>query len=60
VVNFDFPPEVGDDVLVRDGDNRELKRLTGPDGCLRYRWEAHVVRPERYEWDLWWARSLDR
>ena len=57
VVNFDFPPEAGDDVFVRDGDNRELKRLTGPDGCLRYRWETDVPRPETYGWDLWWARS---
>jgi hypothetical protein len=55
VVNFDFPPEAGDDVFVRDRDNRELKRLTGPDGCLRYRWEADLPRPERYEWDLWWG-----
>jgi hypothetical protein len=60
VVNFDFPPEAGDDVFVRDRDNRELKRLTGPDGCLRYRWEADLPLPERYEWDLWWARSPDR
>jgi hypothetical protein len=60
VVNFDFPPEAGDDVFVRDRDNRELKRLTGPDGCLRYRWEADLPRPERYAWDLWWARSPDR
>jgi hypothetical protein len=59
-VNFDFPPEAGDDVFVRDRDNRELKRLTGPDGCLRYRWEADLPLPERYEWDLWWARSVDR
>ena len=60
VVNFDFPPEAGDDVFVRDRDNRELKRLTGPDGCLRYRWEVDLPRPERYQWDLWWARSPDR
>ena len=60
VVNFDFPPEAGDDVFVRDRDNRELKRLTGPDGCLRYRWEADLPRPERYRWDLWWARSPGR
>ncbi len=60
VVNVDFPPEAGDDVFVRDRDNRELKRLTGPDGCLRYRWEADLPRPERYQWDLWWARSPDR
>jgi hypothetical protein len=60
VVNFDFPPEAGDDVLVRDRDNRELKRLTGPDGCLRYRWEADLPRPERHQWDLWWARSPGR
>ena len=60
VVNVDFPPEAGDDVFVRDRDNRELKRLTGPDGCLRYRWEADLPLPERYEWDLWWARSPDR
>lgn len=56
VVNFDFPSEAGDDVFVRDGDNRELKRLTGPDGSLRYRWEVEGPRPERYAWDLWWAR----
>ena len=60
VVNVDFPPEAGDDVFVRDRDNRELKRLTGPDGCLRYRWEADLPRPERYQWDLWWARSPGR
>jgi hypothetical protein len=60
VVNFDFPPEAGDDVFVRDRDNRELKRLTGPDGCLRYRWAADLPRPETYEWDLWWARSPGR
>jgi hypothetical protein len=59
VVNFDFPPEAGDDVFVRDRDNRELKRLTGPDGSLRYRWEADHPLPERYTWDLWWARSPD-
>jgi hypothetical protein len=57
VVNFDFPPEAGDEVFVRDRDNRELKRLTGPDGCLRYRWEGDCPLPERYMWDLWWARS---
>ena len=57
VVNFDFPPEAGDDVFVRDRDNRELKRLTGPDGSLRYRWEAEDPLPERYSWDLWWAMS---
>lgn len=56
-VNFDFPPEAGDDVFVRDRDNRELKRLTGPDGSLRYRWEIDRPLPERYTWDLWWARS---
>jgi hypothetical protein len=59
VVNFDFPPEAGDDVFVRDRDNRELKRLTGPDGSLRYRWETENPRPERYTWDLWWAMSPD-
>lgn len=59
VVNFDFPPEAGDDVFVRDRDNRELKRLTGPDGSLRYRWECEDPLPERYGWDLWWARPLD-
>lgn len=59
VVNFDFPPEAGDDVFVRDRDNRELKRLTGPDGSLRYRWETDEPRPERYSWDLWWARPLE-
>jgi hypothetical protein len=57
VVNFDFPPEAGDDVFVRDRDNRELKRLTGPDGSLRYRWETEDPLPERYSWDLWWAMS---
>ena len=55
-VNFDFPPEAGDDVFVRDRDNHELKRLTGPDGSLRYRWESDRPLPERYVWDLWWAR----
>lgn len=60
VVNFDFAPEAADDVFVRDRDNRELKRVTGPDGSLRYRWEADLPRPERYAWDLWWARSPDR
>jgi hypothetical protein len=59
VVNFDFPPEAGDDVFVRDRDNRELKRLTGPDGSLRYRWETDLPLPERYSWDLWWARPLE-
>lgn len=59
VVNFDFPPEAGDDVLVRDGDNRDLKRLTGPDGSLRYRWSCDEPLPERYSWELWWARPLD-
>lgn len=58
-VNFDFPPEAGDDVFVRDRDNRELKRLTGPDGSLRYRWTCDEPLPERYTWELWWARSLD-
>lgn len=57
-VNFDFPPEVGDDVFVRDRDNRELKRMTGPDGSLRYRWTCEEPLPERYTWELWWARSL--
>src|SRR5829696_1964692 len=56
VVNFDFSPEAGDDVFVRDRENRELKRLTGPDGSLRYRWETEAPLPERYSWDLWWAR----
>jgi hypothetical protein len=60
VVNFDFPPEAGDDVFVRDRDNRELKRVTGPDGSLRYQWDADLPRPERYAWDLWWARSPGR
>jgi hypothetical protein len=59
VVNFDFPPEANEDVLVRDQDNRELKRLTGPDGSLRYRWEADLPQPERLTWDLWWARPPD-
>ncbi|HZB49476.1 MAG TPA: hypothetical protein VE547_10325, partial [Mycobacteriales bacterium] len=58
-VNFDFPPEAGDDVFVRDRDNRELKRLTGPDGSLRYRWTCDEPQPERYSWELWWARPLD-
>ena len=58
-VNFDFPPEAGDDVLVRDQDNRDLKRLTGPDGSLRYRWTCEDPLPERYSWELWWARSVD-
>ncbi|MFL6129564.1 MAG: hypothetical protein ACJ73E_10930 [Mycobacteriales bacterium] len=58
-VNFDFPPEAGDDVFVRDRDNRELKRLTGPDGSLRYRWTCDEPRPERYTWELWWARPVD-
>ncbi|HEV7656685.1 MAG TPA: hypothetical protein VGP36_18375 [Mycobacteriales bacterium] len=57
VVNFDFPPEAGDDVFVRDRDNRELKRLTGPDGSLRYRWESADPLPEQYSWDLWWAMA---
>ena len=60
VVNFDFAPEAADDVFVRDRDNRELKRVTGPDGSLRYRWEADPPQPERYAWDLWWARSPER
>lgn len=58
-VNFDFPPEAGDDVFVRDQDNHELKRLTGPDGSLRYRWACEEPLPERYTWELWWARPLD-
>lgn len=58
-VNFDFPPEAGDDVFVRDRDNRELKRLTGPDGSLRYRWSCEEPLPELYTWELWWARSVD-
>lgn len=58
-VNFDFPPEAGDDVFVRDRDNRELKRLTGPDGSLRYRWTCEDPLPERYTWELWWARPLE-
>src|SRR5829696_988353 len=58
-VNFDFPPEAGDDVFVRDQDNRELKRLTGPDGSLRYRWTCDEPLPECYSWELWWARSLN-
>ncbi len=58
-VNFDFPPEAGDDVFVRDRDNHELKRLTGPDGSLRYRWTCDEPLPERYSWELWWARPLD-
>jgi hypothetical protein len=58
-VNFDFPPEAGDHVFVRDRDNHELKRLTGPDGSLRYRWICDEPLPERYSWELWWARPLD-
>src|SRR5829696_4569432 len=58
-VNFDFPPEAGDDVFVRDQDNRELKRLTGPDGSLRYRWTCDEPLPETHTWELWWARPLD-
>jgi hypothetical protein len=58
-VNFDFPPEAGDDVFVRDRDNHELKRLTGPDGSLRYRWSCDEPLPERYSWELWWARPHD-
>jgi hypothetical protein len=58
-VNFDFPPEAGEHVFVRDRDNRELKRLTGPDGSLRYRWTCEDPLPERYTWELWWARSVD-
>jgi hypothetical protein len=58
-VNFDFPPEAGDDVFVRDRDNHELKRLTGPDGSLRYRWSCDEPLPELYTWELWWARSVD-
>ena len=34
--------------------------VVGPDGSLRYRWEADLPQPERYAWDLWWARSPDR
>ena len=56
-VNFDFPPEAGDDVFVRDGDNRELKRLSGPDGSLRYQWTCDDPPPELHTWELWWARS---
>ena len=56
-VNFDFPPEAGDDVFVRDGDNRELKRLSGPDGSLRYQWTCEDPRPELHTWELWWARA---
>lgn len=55
-VNFDFPPEAGDDVFVRDGDNRELKRLSGPDGSLRYQWTCEDPPPELHTWELWWAR----
>jgi hypothetical protein len=58
-VNFDFPPEAGENVFVRDRDNRELKRLTGPDGSLRYQWTCEEPLPERYTWELWWARSLE-
>lgn len=56
-VNFDFPPEAGDDVFVRDGDNRELKRLSGPDGSLRYQWTCEDPPPELHTWELWWARA---
>jgi hypothetical protein len=57
-VNFDFPPEAGDDVFVRDSDNRELKRLSGPDGSLRYRWSTEDPAPQLHTWDLWWARTM--
>jgi hypothetical protein len=56
-VNFDFPPEAGDDVFVRDQDNRELKRLSGPDGSLRYQWSGEDPAPELHTWELWWARA---
>jgi hypothetical protein len=56
-VNFDFPPEAGDDVFVRDADNRELKRVSGPDGSLRYRWSTDDPAPELHTWELWWART---
>ena len=56
-VNFDFPPDAGDDVFVRDGDNRELKRLSGPDGSLRYQWTCEDPPPELHTWELWWARA---
>ena len=57
-VNFDFPPDAGSDVFVRDREHRELTRLTGPDGSLRYRWTCDDPVPERYTWELWWARPL--
>lgn len=59
-VNFDFPPEAGDDVFVRDDDNHELKRLSGPDGSLRYQWTCENPPPELHTWELWWARSMPR
>lgn len=58
-VNFDFPPDAGDDVFVRDGDNRELKRLSGPDGSLRYQWSCEDPPPELHTWELWWARARE-
>jgi len=56
-VNFDFPPNADDDIFVRDRDNRELKRISGPDGSLRYQWICDDPKPELYSWELWWARS---
>jgi hypothetical protein len=53
-VNFDFPPDAGE-VFVRDREHRELTRLTGPDGSLRYRWTRADPLPERYTWELWTA-----
>ena len=58
-VNFDFPPDAGENLFVRDREHRELTRLTGPDGSLRYRWSCESPLPERYDWELWWARPRD-
>lgn len=56
-VNFDFPPDTGEGVFVRDREHRELTRLTGPDGSLRYRWTCDSPLPERYTFELWLARE---
>lgn len=56
-VNFDFPPDTGEGVFVRDREHRELTRLTGPDGSLRYRWSCDAPAPDRYTFELWLARG---
>lgn len=55
-VRFDFPLDAGDDVFVRDRDNRELLRTVGPEGSLRFEWTTDSPAPELYSWELWWAR----